>query len=150
MAVRRLTREIQEFRTDAPDNCSAGPRGDNLFIWDAMIMGPQDTPYAGGIFKLEIHFPTEYPFRAPKCIFKTRIFHPNIHPNGSICLDILKDQWSCALTVGKLLLSISSLLAEPNPRDPLVPEVAELYDYNREGFNAKAREWTLQYAIGTY
>ena len=64
-------------------------------------MGPADSPYSGGVFFLAIHFPTDYPFKPPKVSFTTRIYHPNINGNGSICLDILRDQWSPALTISK-------------------------------------------------
>jgi ubiquitin-conjugating enzyme E2 D/E len=64
-------------------------------------MGPGDSPYSGGVFFLAIHFPTDYPFKPPKVNFTTRIYHPNINTNGSICLDILRDQWSPALTISK-------------------------------------------------
>ena len=105
---------------DPPASCSAGPVGDDLFHWSATIMGPDDSPYSGGVFFLNIHFPSDYPFKPPKITFTTRIYHPNINSNGSICLDILKDQWSPALTISKVLLSICSLLCDPNPDDPLV------------------------------
>ena len=54
-------------------------------------MGPDESPFSGGVFFLNIHFPTDYPFKPPKVNFTTRIYHPNINSNGSICLDILKD-----------------------------------------------------------
>lgn len=60
-----------------------------------------DSPYAGGVFFLSITFPTDYPFKPPKVSFTTKIYHPNINANGSICLDILRDQWSPALTISK-------------------------------------------------
>ena len=75
------------------------------FHWQATIMGPGDSPYSGGVFFLAIHFPTDYPFKPPKVNFTTRIYHPNINSNGSICLDILRDQWSPALTISKGTLS---------------------------------------------
>lgn len=148
MATRRIEREHQELLKDAPENCSAGPRGENIYIWDAVIVGPTDSPYTGGIFKLEIHFPSDYPFKPPKIMFLTKIYHPNISSNGNICLDILKNQWSPALTIAKVLLSICSLLTDPNPKDPLVPEIAHVYEHNREEYNTNARLWTLKYATG--
>lgn len=105
-----------------------------------------DSPYSGGVYFLTIHFPTDYPFKPPKISFTTRIYHPNINSNGSICLDILRDQWSPALTVSKVLLSICSLLTDPNPDDPLVPEIAQTYKTNRQRYDETAREWTRKYA----
>uniref|UniRef100_A0A3Q0T882 E2 ubiquitin-conjugating enzyme n=1 Tax=Amphilophus citrinellus TaxID=61819 RepID=A0A3Q0T882_AMPCI len=132
-----------------------------VFHWQATIMGPPDSPYQGGVFFLTIHFPTDYPFKPPKVAFTTRIYHPNINSNGSICLDILRSQWSPALTISKVLLSICSLLCDPNPDDPLVPEIARIYKtdpllrevYNPSilllglRYNRLAREWTEKYAM---
>ena len=145
MATRRITKEIADLSKDAPENCSAGPRGEDIYKWDATIMGPTDTPYVGGVFNMEIHFPSDYPFKPPKVQFLTKIYHPNISSNGAICLDILKEQWSPALTVSKVLLSICSLLSDPNPKDPLVPAIAEEYNKDREAYNANARLWTQRY-----
>lgn len=112
--------ELIDLGRDPPSSCSAGPTGDNMFQWQATIMGPVrntimtqeshdltfsyvqgDSPYAGGVFFLSIMFPTDYPFKPPKVSFTTKIYHPNINANGSICLDILRDQWSPALTISK-------------------------------------------------
>ncbi|QSZ33425.1 hypothetical protein DSL72_004993 [Monilinia vaccinii-corymbosi] len=138
---------IAFWNSDPPSSCSAGPIGDDLFHWQATIMGPSDSPYTGGVFFLAIHFPTDYPFKPPKVSFTTRIYHPNINSNGSICLDILRDQWSPALTISKVLLSICSMLTDPNPDDPLVPEIAHVYKTDRSRYEATAREWTRKYAI---
>lgn len=119
-----------------------------MFHWQATIMGPADSPYAGGVFLVTIHFPPDYPFKPPKVAFKTKVFHPNINSNGSICLDILKEQWSPALTVSKVLLSICSLLTDPNPDDPLVPEIAHMYKSDRGKYESTARSWTQKYAMG--
>eukprot|EP00277_Geminigera_cryophila_P000299 CAMPEP_0179429532 /NCGR_PEP_ID=MMETSP0799-20121207/14881_1 /TAXON_ID=46947 /ORGANISM="Geminigera cryophila, Strain CCMP2564" /LENGTH=141 /DNA_ID=CAMNT_0021205475 /DNA_START=11 /DNA_END=433 /DNA_ORIENTATION=- len=141
MALKRINKELMDLQKDPPSNCSAGPIGDDLFQWQATIMGPADSPYAGGVYFLNIHFPADYPFKPPKLQFTTRIYHPNINANGSICLDILKDQWSPALTISKVLLSLSSLLTDPNPDDPLVPEIAQIYKTDREKYVNTAKEW---------
>uniref|UniRef100_A0A1I7S3W5 E2 ubiquitin-conjugating enzyme n=3 Tax=Bursaphelenchus TaxID=6324 RepID=A0A1I7S3W5_BURXY len=147
MALKRIQKELQDLGRDPPAQCSAGPVGDDLFHWQATIMGPPESPYQGGVFFLTIHFPTDYPFKPPKVSFTTRIYHPNINSNGSICLDILRSQWSPALTISKVLLSICSLLCDPNPDDPLVPEIARIYKTDRDRYNTLAREWTQKYAM---
>ena len=119
-----------------------------MFHWQATIMGPGDSPYCGGVFVVSIHFPPDYPFKPPKVAFKTKVFHPNINSNGNICLDILKDQWSPAPTIAKVLLSICSLLTDPNPDDPLVPEIAHMCKADRARYESTARGWTHKYAMG--
>ncbi|XP_026157247.1 ubiquitin-conjugating enzyme E2 D2-like isoform X1 [Mastacembelus armatus] len=147
MALKRIHKELNDLARDPPAQCSAGPVGDDMFHWQATIMGPSDSPYQGGVFFLTIHFPTDYPFKPPKVAFTTRIYHPNINSNGSICLDILRSQWSPALTISKVLLSICSLLCDPNPDDPLVPEIARIYKTDSQKYNKLAHEWTLKYAM---
>ncbi|XP_029496393.2 ubiquitin-conjugating enzyme E2 D4-like [Oncorhynchus nerka] len=147
MALKRIQKELHDLQRDPPAQCSAGPVGEDLFHWQATIMGPTDSPYQGGVFFLTIHFPTDYPFKPPKVAFTTKIYHPNINSNGSICLDILRSQWSPALTVSKVLLSICSLLCDPNPDDPLVPDIAHIYKQDKEKYNRLARDWTQKYAM---
>eukprot|EP00939_MAST-03C_sp_MAST-3C-sp1_P002799 g2799.t1 len=118
------------------------------FSWHSTVVGPDGSPYEGGIFFLEIHFPKEYPFKPPKVTFKTRIYHCNISSAGAICLDILKDQWSPALTMSKVLLSIQSLMTDPNPRDPLEQRIANEYMADRRSHDLRARDWTRAYACG--
>uniref|UniRef100_A0A0B7AHW1 UBC core domain-containing protein n=1 Tax=Arion vulgaris TaxID=1028688 RepID=A0A0B7AHW1_9EUPU len=146
MATKRINKELQDLRRDPPAGCSAGPVGDDLYHWEAMIQGPPDSAYADGVFSLSIHFPTDYPFKPPKITFTTKIYHPNIHSNGSICLDILRSQWSPALTISKVLISITSLLTDPNPDDPLVPEIARVYKTDRSKYEELAKDWTRKYA----
>ncbi|KAJ4788363.1 hypothetical protein LUZ62_039609 [Rhynchospora pubera] len=102
MALRRIIKELKDLQRDPPTSCSAGPVAEDMFHWQATIMGPNDSPYSGGVFLVTIHFPPDYPFKPPKVAFKTKVFHPNINSNGNICLDILKDQWSPALTISKV------------------------------------------------
>lgn len=148
MALKRINKELLDIQKDPPTNCSAGPVDQNdMFNWSATIMGPSDSPYQGGVFFLTIRFPSDYPFKPPKVTFTTRIYHPNINANGSICLDILKDQWSPALTISKVLLSISSLLTDPNPDDPFVPDIAQTYKSDRKTYEKNAKDWTKKYAM---
>jgi ubiquitin-conjugating enzyme E2 D/E len=147
MYIKRIHNELAELLKTPVPNCSAGPIDDkDITKWQATIFGPEDTPYHGGVFILNIDFSTEYPFKPPRVVFKTPIYHCNINMQGGICLDILKNNWSPALNISKLLLSICSLMAEPNPEDPLVPEIAELYKKNRELHDMNARNHTIQHA----
>lgn len=146
-SINRISRELCELMENPLTNCCAGPLSTtDLTSWQATIIGPEDTPYDKGVFFLKIQFPKEYPFKPPKLQFITKIYHPNIGSTGAICLDILKQQWSPALTISKVLLSISSLLADPNPHDPLVPEIAEIYTRDHDRFIATAKLWTKKYA----
>jgi ubiquitin-conjugating enzyme E2 D/E len=146
-ALKRIERELRDLRMDPPSSCIAGPTGDDLFRWEGCIFGPEDSPYHGGVFHLTIQFPVDYPFKAPHVQFKTKIYHPNINAAGLICLDILKGNWSPALTISKVLLSITSLLTDPNPTDPFVPDIAKLYVENKAAYEAEARSWTAMYAV---
>lgn len=142
----RITNELKDLKENPIENCSAGPEKDDMMIWKATIFGPEDTPYHGGVFELSIKFTEEYPFKPPIVYFNTPIYHCNVNSRGGICLDILKDKWSPALTISKVLLSICSLMSDPNPDDPLVPEIAELLLKNKDIHDANAREYTIKYA----
>ena len=145
--LKRLKNEYNDIKNNPVSNCSAGPiKEDDLTKWHATIIGPEGTPYENGIFNIKIEFTPEYPFKPPKIYFTTPIYHCNINKNGDICLDILKDNWSPSLYISKLLLSICSLLAEPNPKDPLVHEIAELYIKNKEIHDFNAKKMTQKYA----
>eukprot|EP01134_Creolimax_fragrantissima_P001401 CFRG1401T1 len=145
-ASSRIQKELAEITLDPPFNCSAGPKGDSLVTWCATIMGPKDSPYEGGVFVLDINFNKDYPFKPPKVKFVTKIYHCNVSPSGEICLDILKDKWSPALTISKVLLSISSLLTDANPDDPLVPDIAKVYKTDRKRHDKTAAEWVERHA----
>lgn len=144
--LKRLNQEMNDLKKNPVDNCSAGPVDNTLTTWKATIFGPEDTPYHGGVFNLDINITPEYPFKPPVIKFITPIYHCNIN-NQHICLDILKDSyWAPCLDISKILLSICSLLSEPNPRDPLNHEAAELYLSNRKYYEAEARQHTIEYA----
>ena len=146
--VKRIQKELKELETNPPENCSAGLiTPTNLYNWHATILGPQGSPYEGGVFKLNIKLEPDYPFKSPTIKFITKIYHCNISSYGAICLDILRYNWSPALTISKALLSICSLMDDPNPNDPLVSEIAEILKTNKERHDATAREWTIRYAM---
>ena len=146
--IQRIQREYVELQRHPLKYTTAGPVDeDDITKWNATIVGPDETPYAGGIFHLTIVFPKEYPYRPPKLRFVTKLYHCNVSATGSICLDILKTEWSPVLTISKVLLSLLSLLDDPEPTDPLVPDIAELYLNDRAAHDLRAREWTEAYAM---
>ncbi|XP_067843765.1 ubiquitin-conjugating enzyme E2 E3 isoform X3 [Heptranchias perlo] len=129
-SAKRIQKELAEITLDPPPNCRterhtkihiqefitkhkipvfaeipcAGPKGDNIYEWRSTILGPPGSVYEGGVFFLDITFSSDYPFKPPKVTFRTRIYHCNINSQGVICLDILKDNWSPALTISKRIL----------------------------------------------
>jgi ubiquitin-conjugating enzyme E2 D/E len=147
MALRRLMKEHNNIVKDPPSSCSAGPKDDDYFHWTGSIMGPNDSPYAGGVFILDIVIPPDYPFNAPKIRFVTSVYHPNIDNQGRICLDILKDKWSPGLTIINTLLSITSLLTDPNVKAPLMPDIADQFIENIELYKQTAMLHTQRHAF---
>uniref|UniRef100_A0A8C5EC59 Ubiquitin-conjugating enzyme E2 E1-like n=1 Tax=Gouania willdenowi TaxID=441366 RepID=A0A8C5EC59_GOUWI len=134
-SAKRIQKELADITLDPPPNCSAGPKGDNVYEWRSTILGPPGSVYQGGVFFLDIAFTPDYPFKPLKVTFRTRIYHCNINSQGVICLDILKDNWSPALTISKVLLSICSLLTDCNPASP-----------HRAEHDRIAKQWTKRYA----
>ncbi|KAG2377602.1 hypothetical protein C9374_009118 [Naegleria lovaniensis] len=144
---KRIQKELVLFNSDVPPYCSACPESEkNLKKWKAWIEGPKGTVYEGGKFELSIVFPDDYPFKAPSIKFITKIYHCNISKKGNICVDTLKDAWNPSLTISKVLLSIVSLLSEPNPDDPLEPKIAKEFKENRQSHDLTATKWTQMYA----
>ena len=107
---KRIQKEIQRLGKDAPPGISIAPTPDNYRYFQIVVAGPSDTPYEGGIFKLEMFLTKEYPMKPPKCRFLTKIYHPNVDKLGRICLDVLKDKWTPALTISRVCLSIQLLM----------------------------------------
>ncbi|MCP9265575.1 Ubiquitin-conjugating enzyme E2 N [Dirofilaria immitis] len=170
---RRITKETQRLMADPVPGISAVPDDNNARYFHVIIAGPEGSPFAGGVFKLELFLPEEYPMAAPKVRFMTKIYHPNIDKLGRICLDILKedespdhmkkynyavaaqekvapviDKWSPALQIRTVLLSIQALLSAPNPDDPLATDVAEQWKSNESDAIRIAQEWTRIHANG--
>ncbi|UJR19160.1 hypothetical protein I4U23_022290 [Adineta vaga] len=146
--LKRLNLQYQQFLKDPAPSCCAQPKDleNDPTHWIAYIDGPQQTPYANGRFHLTIDFSCDYPFKPPTVRFITPIYHPNISTKGEICLDILHSQWSPALSIRALLLSISSLITDPNLDHGLNREALKYYQTDIQQFEAIASQWTKEYA----
>ncbi|CAN6485512.1 unnamed protein product [Victoria cruziana] len=144
----RVQKELVEIERDRKTlGVSIKLHGDDLTHLCGTIAGPLETPYEGGIFLIDIRLPAAYPFEPPKMQFVTKVWHPNISSqNGAICLDILKDQWSPALTLKTALLSLQALLSSPQPDDPQDAVVAQQYLRDYSTFVGTARYWTETFA----
>ncbi|TPX49703.1 hypothetical protein SeMB42_g02508 [Synchytrium endobioticum] len=146
---KRIVKETERLLAEPAPGISAVPHEDNLRYFDVVIAGPNQSPFEGGVFRLELFLPEEYPMAPPKVRFLTKIYHPNIDKLGRICLDILKDKWSPALQIRTVLLSVQALLSAPNPDDPLANDVAQHWKENEKAAIVTAREWTNKYASST-
>jgi ubiquitin-conjugating enzyme E2 A len=135
----RLTRELAKLQTEELDGIHIDPPSD-LMVWHATIRGPPDTPYEEGEFKMQLKFDTDYPVKAPSIKFITPMYHPNIYRDGKICVDILQShEWTPAQNVRTILVSIMSLLMDPNPASPANREAAELYNKDKNEYALKVR-----------
>ncbi|KAK7023867.1 ubiquitin-conjugating enzyme/RWD-like protein [Favolaschia claudopus] len=128
--AKRLSNELMTLMMSSSPGISAFPKSDsNLFEWVGTIEGPAETIYAGLSFRISISFPANYPYVAPAIKFETPCFHPNVDiSSGAICLDILQDKWSAVYSVQTILLSLQSLLGEPNNASPLNTDASAIWD----------------------
>jgi len=130
---KRLQTELMSLMMKGDKGISAFPDGDNIFKWVGTIVGPEGTVFNGLTFKLCLEFPSGYPYTAPTVKFSSPCYHPNVDTAGNICLDILKDKWSALLDVRTILISIQSLLSEPNIESPLNVKAAQMWK-NQEAY----------------
>jgi ubiquitin-conjugating enzyme E2 G2 len=154
-AVRRLTQEYRDLTLHPPEGVVAGPAGDgaNLFVWEVQLAGPEGTDFEGGLFEGEMKFPRNYPLSPPTLRFTSDLYHPNIYETtGDVCISILHppgddplayehscERWSPVQSVEKILLSVVSMLAEPNIESPANVDAAKLFRDDPEAFAARAR-----------
>ncbi|KAI9359564.1 ubiquitin-conjugating enzyme/RWD-like protein [Zopfochytrium polystomum] len=148
MALRRIQKELGEVVNNPSKAFSAGPAGggDDLFKWEAVLFGPANSPFRDGAFKVSLDLSTDYPFKPPKVKFLTKIYHPNVDDDGSICIGVLKpDVWKPSNKLTDVLLSLSLILEFPIPEDAINGSVAEVYTGDRAKFDKTAQEWVKKY-----
>nr|CAG4645828.1 EOG090X0DZY [Lynceus sp. MCZ IZ 141354] len=136
---KRLQQDLMTLMMSGDKGISAFPDGENLLSWVGTISGPTGTVYEGLTYRLNFTFPNGYPYVAPVVKFVTPCFHPNVDTKGNICLDILKDKWSPMYDVRTILLSLQSLLGDPNIDSPLNSQAAELW-HNQTAYKVHLHE----------
>eukprot|EP01028_Stygiella_incarcerata_P010240 TRINITY_DN51_c0_g1_i1.p1 TRINITY_DN51_c0_g1~~TRINITY_DN51_c0_g1_i1.p1 ORF type:complete len:154 (-),score=44.32 TRINITY_DN51_c0_g1_i1:168-629(-) len=139
-ARRHLMRQFMQLRKSEVVGCIASPVETDVLLWKAQINGPENSIWEGGVFKLEMKFSEEYPDEPPKVKFLTKMFHPNIYENGDICVDMLQKGWVATYGVENILVSLQSLLTDPNTSSPANHEAANLYDNDRKKYENRVKE----------
>lgn len=152
MALRRIQKELVDYRRSTDVEMSRRfvielPDDFDLIHWKALLFGPEGSPYEGGKFLLSIEFPGDYPFKPPKIVFDTKMYHPQVGARGNISWDVLSDRWSPHYTIVKLLEGLKNILACPDVSDPLVPQIAQVYNEDLKKFEETAREMTKKFAM---
>ncbi|XP_043278641.1 uncharacterized protein morgue [Venturia canescens] len=143
----RLRSELKSLRIDPPEGIEATPLDQMCCHWQATITGPIGSPYEGGLFYLYLQVPYSYPMCPPVVKFLTKILHPNVSRHGDVGIDSIHHNWSLALTISKVLISVQSLLTDPYCQVCMEPELGEMYMNDRERFEEVARAWTWKYAM---
>ena len=163
VASRRLFQEYRALTTDPPDGITAGPvTEDDIFTWEALIAGPDGTPFEGGLFPATLVFPKDYPLAPPTMRFTCDIWHPNVYPNGNVCISILHapgedptgyekagERWSPIQSVEKILISVMSMLAEPNDESPANVDAARMWREDRKRYESIVRD-NVRKGLGLY
>ena len=146
-ALKRLKKERLDWRADHPPGFYARLKKNkdgthDYFNWECGIPGPKGTPWEGGLYKINLKFPEDYPVLPPKCVFEKKLFHPNVYPSGAVCLSIINDEedWRAGLKVKDILLGIQDLLANPNTKSPAQKEAFESYNKKSDEYRRKVRE----------
>jgi len=140
--MRRIQKEFQDLQEreqgDLPQAASIELVGDNLYVWNVLLNGPEGSFYEGKLYPVHLEIPHEYPFRPPEVVFQTPCFHPNIDPkDGKICAQILGENWSPQIKLREVVLIISQMLVEPTLDSPLNGEAAQLFSSDKNAFRAR-------------
>lgn len=156
-ALARVPVELRQLQRRPPEGVAVWPEalpgarggagGESLSRLCAVVDGPEGTPFAGGSFRLSVAVPFRYPFEPPKVRFLTPVYHPNIDSEGRICLDTFNRAWKPSLSLSAVLLTVRLLLAEPNPDDGLMSDIADEYRADFPLFCSKARDLVRRHAM---
>ncbi|CAM9209970.1 unnamed protein product [Scytosiphon promiscuus] len=154
-ATELLRRQLQELNKNPPEGVSVGlSDDDNMFMWELLIVGPADTLYEGGFFKAKLEFPKDFPNNPPTMTFVSEMFHPNaVYPDGRVCISILhppgedkfneqetaEERWRPILGVEGIIVSVISMLSDPNDESPANIDAAVMWRNDRDSFKRKSR-----------
>ena len=146
LALKRLNKELSRFQSSNDITGITIDNPEDMLKWSAKIKGPPDSPYEEGTFDMLIRFDEDYPVKPPSVKFLTPMYHPNVHRDGKICVDVLQHEWSPTQNVRTILLSVMSLLTDPNPSSPANREAAELYLKDKKEYETKVRNYVKENA----
>eukprot|EP00742_Colponemidia_sp_Colp-10_P001228 GILJ01001321.1.p1 GENE.GILJ01001321.1~~GILJ01001321.1.p1 ORF type:complete len:166 (+),score=30.12 GILJ01001321.1:65-562(+) len=162
VAAELLRRQLIDLNRDETAGFSVGLEEENLFKWTVCFEGPPDTLYEGGIFQATLSFPPDYPNMPPEMKFTTEMWHPNVYPDGRVCISILhppgvdafnqqekaEERWRPILGVESILLSVISMLSDPNLDSPANVDAAVHIKNDPEGYKKKVRALTRRTVEG--
>ncbi|GMI08932.1 hypothetical protein TrLO_g4717 [Triparma laevis f. longispina] len=149
MTQKRLRKELKQLEKSDDDTIYLRPiKVGELLRWNALLRGPDGSPYAGGIYGISVNVDSTYPMSPPTIKFLTKIFHPNVNYNtGDICLDILKKEWSPAWSLISACRAVLSLMDDPEASSPLNCDAGNLIRAgDMTAFNAMARMYNVENA----
>ena len=144
VAKKRLQNDYKRLMQEKEFYVYAKPKENNILQWEAVIIGPRDTAWEGATLMLQLDFTEEYPNKPPQVKFLSEMFHPNVDADGRICLDILTNQWTPIYDVHAVLLSIQSLLSDPNPNSPANVEASKLFSESKEQYCKKVFDYVVK------
>lgn len=141
--LRQVSKELRDLVRQPPEGIRVFPNEEDITDIQATVEGPPGTPYVGGVFRVRLVLPKEYPALPPRGFFLTRIFHPNVAvPSGEICVDTLKKDWRPDLGLARILLTVKCLLIVPNPESALNEDAAKMLLERYDGYCERARMMT--------
>ncbi|KAG7452681.1 ubiquitin-conjugating enzyme [Guyanagaster necrorhizus] len=144
-ALRRIQKELKDIASNPIEGISVDTADDNMFHWNCSIKAASDSPYKGGTFRFSMILPQNFPFKAPNVTFSTKIYHPGINEEGSICIPVLRDEWKPSVTLSSVLSVIQDKVNNPSTDDPFEPDIAALLKNDKSRFLATAKDWTKKY-----